>query len=329
MKNKYFLSILFALAFPFLHAQQVTLTLVTSAINAPVDIKNAGDGRLFIVDRSGTIRIIDSTGALLIQPFLDISTKVVSGGEQGLLGLAFDPNYKSNGFFYVNYTRHVDGATTISRFHSTSDANQGDGASEQILLTIYQPFNNHNGGDINFGPDNYLYIGMGDGGSEGDPGNRSQNLDTLLGKILRIDVSDTTVPYKIPADNPFVGKAGRDEIWDYGVHNPWRFSFDRQTGEIWIGDVGQDNYEEIDREAVHSGRGINYGWHCYEGDSAYNLAGCGSKSNDSFLIYTYNHNDGSCAITGGYLYRGTQFPSFSGKYFFADYCIGQILTSLK
>ncbi len=321
MKNKYFLIILFSCSVGLLNAQQVTLVLAAS-VNQPVDIKHAGDKRLFIVSRTGTISILDSNGMVRDQPFLTITDRVFSNGsEQGLLGLAFDPDYKTNGFFYVDYTRKNDGWTRISRFHLTGDPNHCDSTTEQILLTIYQPFSNHNGGDLNFGPDGYLYISMGDGGDRDDPGDRAQHTDSLLGKILRIDVSDSSVSYKIPPDNPFVGTAGRDEVWDYGLRNPWRFSFDRQTGELWIADVGQDQYEEINLEAANSGS-INYGWRCYEGNTAYITTGC-NASNYTFPIYVYDHNNG-CSVTGGYRYRGTQFPAFAGKYFFADYCVGTI-----
>jgi glucose/arabinose dehydrogenase len=319
MKVKFLLPTIFLFTAHLLNAQLVTLSLVSSAFTAPVDIKHAGDKRLFIVERGGTISLFDTSGVLQVLPFLNISSRVKSGSEQGLLGLAFDPEFKTNGFFYVDYTRQTDGSTRISRFHLTGNPNHCDSTTEQILLTIYQPFTNHNGGNLTFGPDGYLYIGMGDGGSGGDPGNRAQNLDSLLGKILRIDVHDSSVAYKIPPDNPFVGKAGRDEIWDYGVRNPWRFSFDHQTNELWIADVGQNKYEEIDLEPAASG-GINYGWRCYEGDSVYNTSGCGPSSDYTFPIYAYDHSSSNCSVTGGYRYRGTQFPAFTGKYFFADYC---------
>lgn len=309
-------------AFQCIHAQELGLTYVTSA-KLPTEIKHAGDGRLFIVEQGGKIRILEVTGTLQTLPFLDITSRVLSGGEQGLLGLAFDPSFNTNGFFYVNYTRQPDGATVISRFKVNGNPNHCDPSTEQPLLTIYQPYPNHNGGHIAFGPDGYLYIGMGDGGSAGDPENRAQNLDSLLGKMLRIDVSNSSVSYQIPSGNPLVGKNGRDEIWDYGLRNPWGWSFDRLTGDLWIADVGQDMVEEINLEHPQSGN-RNYGWRCYEGNSAYNNAGCGPTSDFVFPIYTYYHLDGNCSITGGYRYRGKQYPNLSGKYFYADFCTGII-----
>jgi glucose/arabinose dehydrogenase len=308
------------------------LELVPSpGFNAPVDIANAGDDRLFIVEQDGYIRILNTDGTSSL--FLDIDSKVKSsGGEQGLLGLAFDPNYAVNGYFYVNYTNNTGtGNTVIARYtRNAINPNIADVASEVILLTVVQPFTNHNGGNLEFGPDGYLYIGMGDGGSGGDPGNRAQDLtDQLLGKMLRIDVS--TVPYSIPADNPFVGITGDDEIWQYGLRNPWRFTFDRQTGDMWIGDVGQGNWEEVNFQPASSTGGENWGWRCYEGNATYNAAGCGAMGDYDFPVYVYNHTFGAggFAITGGYVYRGTQFPGMQGYYIYCDYVTGNWWTTVS
>jgi len=308
------------------------LELVPSpGFNSPVDIANAGDDRLFIVEQDGYIRILNTDGTSSL--FLDIDSKVKSSGsEQGLLGLAFDPNYAVNKYFYVNYTNNTaTGNTIIARYtRNAVNPNIADVASEVILLTVVQPFTNHNGGNLEFGADGYLYIGMGDGGSGGDPGNRSQDLtDQKLGKMLRIDVS--TVPYTIPADNPFVGITGDDEIWQYGLRNPWRFSFDRLTGDLWIGDVGQGAWEEVDFQPATSNGGENWGWRCYEGNNTYNIAGCGPIGNYDFPIYVYDHTFGAggFAITGGYVYRGTQNPGMYGYYIFCDYVTGNWWTTVS
>lgn len=304
---------------------QLGLQLVPSpGFNSPVDIANCGDDRLFIVERSGYIRILNPDGTSSL--FLDIDAKVKSsGGEQGLLGLAFDPNYDANGYFYVNYTNNTGtGNTVIARYtRNAVNPDLADVASEVILMTIVQPFSNHNGGNLEFGPDGYLYIGTGDGGSGGDPGNRAQDItDQLLGKMLRIDVS--TVPYSIPADNPFVGVSGDDEIWQYGLRNPWRFSFDSETGDLWIGDVGQGAWEEVNFAPSTSTGGENWGWRCYEGNAEYNTAGCLPIGSYDFPIYAYNHSFavGGYAITGGYVYRGSDYPGMQGYYIFCDYVTG-------
>jgi len=296
-----------------------------SGLSEPVGITNAGDARLFVVEKKGIIRIVNENGQLRDTAFLNIDLKVgPSRGEQGLLGLAFHPNYAQNGYFYVNYTNDA-GNTHIARFRvSANNPNIADPASELVLLSIDQPYDNHNGGDLNFGPDGYLYIGMGDGGSGGDPENRSQNPQSLLGKMLRLDVNKTS-PY-IPADNPYVNEtATRDEIWAFGLRNPWRFSFDRQTGDMWIGDVGQGNWEEISRQPANSKGGENYGWRCYEGDANFNTNGCSAKSNYIFPVIDYSSNGTStgCSVTGGYVYRGTRYPNLQGHYIYADYCSGR------
>ena len=261
----------------------INLQQIATGFNRPVDIVHAGDNRLFIVEQNnGRIRIMDQDGNINPTNFLDIGSRVGStANEQGLLGLAFHPNYASNGYFYVNYTA-TNGNTNISRFTVSANPDVANANSEVILLTVSQPYNNHNGGGIKFGPDGYLYIGMGDGGSGGDPGNRAQNTTNLLGKMLRIDV-DGGSPYSIPVDNPFVNNGSvSNEIWAIGVRNPWRFSFDRQTGDLWIADVGQGDWEEINMQPAASNGGENYGWRCYEGNIAFETAGCSSVS--SFLI---------------------------------------------
>ena len=305
-------------------SQTVGLQTFASGFSSPVAIVNAGDERLFVVQRGGLIRIVNANGTINATPFLSLSSLIVAGGERGLLGLAFHPDYETNGRFYVNYTRSGDGATVIAKYTvSDSDPNVANPASAEILLTIAQPFPNHNGGSLNFGPDGYLYIGMGDGGSGGDPNDYGQNLNSLLGKMLRIDVDGET-GYAIPADNPYVGIAGEDEIWAVGVRNPWKFSFDRQTGDLWIADVGQSEIEEINK-AAYTEAGLNYGWRCYEGNVAFNITGCGGSSNYTFPIAQYTHAaTGGCSLTGGYVYRGTTYPELQNKYVFADYCNNKI-----
>ncbi len=303
-----------------LNTISISLTPFASGLDEPVDIANAGDDRLFVVERSGTIRVVQSDGAVLATPFLDISAEVGDGYvEQGLLGLAFHPDYAANGYFYVNYTDN-NGDTHIARFSvDPGDPNLADPLSEQTVLTVTQPYDNHNGGDLNFGPDGYLYIALGDGGSGGDPDDRAQDLGDLLGKLLRIDVTGVTT-YTIPASNPYTQTVGaRGEIWDPGLRNPWRFSFDRATGDMYIGDVGQDAWEEIDMEPAGSAGARNYGWRCYEGRHPYNTTGCTSIY--IFPIHEYGHNAGR-AVTGGFVYRGNQFPEMAGHYVFADYVFG-------
>jgi len=297
---------------------------VASGFNRPVDIQNAGDDRLFIVEQSGTIRIINGDNTVNSTPFISISVND-NGNEQGLLGLAFHPDYATNGFFYVHYTRS-NGASRISRFGTTDDPDIADPNSEFEILEVDQPFGNHNGGGLVFGDDGFLYIGLGDGGSGGDPGNRAQNPAILLGKMLRIDVDnqDNGLNYAIPDTNPFVDNTSfRGEIWDYGLRNPFRFSFDDETGAMWIGDVGQSAVEEIDRG---TGGGHNYGWRCYEGSSTFNTSGCPDPSELTFPVAEYAH-DNSCgffSVVGGYVYRGADFPTMQGLYFFSDTCADDI-----
>ena len=302
--------------------------VITSGLTSPVAITNAGDGsgRLFITEQTGTVRIFTGT-VLLPTPFLDVHTLVSCCGEQGLLSVAFHPNYATNGFFYVDYT-DVAGNTVIARYHVSGDPNVADPASASILLTIPQPYANHNGGQLQFGADGYLYIGMGDGGSGGDPQNHAQNLNDLLGKILRIDV-DGAPPYAIPPTNPFVGVPNtRPEIWAWGLRNPWRFSFDRLTHDLYVGDVGQNLWEEVDFQPASSPGGENYGWRFMEGFHCYNPpTGC----NDGTLtlpILEYGHNPG-CSVTGGYVYRGTSIPQLHGVYFYGDYCSGIVWGAVR
>lgn len=296
-----------------------------TGLTYPVAITNCGDERLFVVNQSGYIHILDAQGNINSQPFLDIHERVTYGGERGLLGLAFHPDYSGNGYFYVNYVGEENN-THISRFSvSATDPDLADPGSEFNLMTIIQPFTNHNGGDLCFGPDGYLYIGLGDGGSGGDPGNRSQNPLVYLGKMLRIDV-DSGNPYSIPSSNPFYNEPGYlGEIWALGLRNPWRFSFDRLTGDLWIADVGQNAWEEIDFQPAASMGGDNYGWRCYEGDQPYNTSGCGPASGYTFPVHVYPHSDG-CSVTGGYVFRGDPSSTFYGRYFFADYCTDRIWT---
>ncbi len=305
-----------------LSALQVTLEPVATGLTLPVDIVSAGDGsgRLFVVDKPGTIRIIQN-GALLDTPFLDIRGEVGSRStEQGLLGLAFHPQYAQNGFFFIDYTDR-NGNTVVSRFHVSADPNQADPSSEEVILTQAQPAVNHNGGDVMFGPDGNLYIGFGDGGGAGDTYHNGQNRMSWLGTLLRINVD--TLPYTVPADNPFVGDAGAlPEIWAFGLRNPWRFSFDRQTGDLYIGDVGQNIYEEVDVQLAGSAGGQNYGWPIMEGLHCYDASTC-DQTGLTLPVAEYDHSQG-CAISGGYVYRGSQYPQMQGVYLFGDYCSGII-----
>jgi glucose/arabinose dehydrogenase len=308
-------------------AQTINLQSFATGFSSPVEITCApNDARLFVVQQSGLIRILNPNGTINTTPFLTLtSSTILSGGERGLLGLAFHPNYATNGYFYVNYTRAGDGATVIARYSVSADPNIADASSGTVLLTVAQPFSNHNGGSIKFGPDGYLYIGMGDGGSGGDPGNRAQNINENLGKMLRIDV-DSASPYGIPATNPYVGISGNDEIWAIGLRNPWKFSFNRLNGDLWIADVGQNAIEEINKvSAPASNTGLNFGWRCYEGNVPYDNSGCPSYSATYAPIAVYVHGTTNrCSITGGYFYTGSTYPNFANKYFFADYCTGEI-----
>ena len=328
MKNLFLLSFFFACT--CLHAQNLELVEFASGFRSPVDISNAGDDRLFITERDGTVKILNADGSSG-GTFLDIDNMVTSCGggcEIGLLGLAFHPDFAENGFFYVNYTAVGGGNTHISRFSvAANNPSVADPNSEVLLFNIPQPYGNHNGGCIKFGPDGYLYIGMGDGGSGGDPQAFSQNRQSLLGKMLRVDV-DNGSPYSIPADNPFANDDETlDEIWSIGLRNPWRFSFDRETGDMWIADVGQNEWEEIDFEPAGSPGGVNYGWRCREGFETFNNSNCPPASQLTDPVHVYETSSGfgqGCSITGGFVYRGCDFPEFYGKYIYGDYCSSRI-----
>lgn len=297
----------------------IVLSPVVSGLTQPLGITHAADGsgRLFIVEQAGRVRIFRN-GALVPTPFLDITDRVTAGGEQGLLGLAFPPGYAGKGYFYVNYTRVPDGATVVSRFQLSVDPDVALPASEAVLLVVAQPFANHNGGHLAFGPDGYLYIALGDGGSGGDPFGNSQNLASLLGKILRIDVESGVVPYAIPSGNPFA-----NEIWAYGLRNPWRYSFDRVTGDLFIADVGQNLIEEVNFQPAASFGGVNYGWNIMEGSSCFNSLNC-IQAGLTLPVAEYSHTDGNCAVTGGFVYRGAQYPALQGDYLYGDFCSGRI-----
>ncbi len=328
----------------------LVFTPVTGGLSLPVFVTNAGDGsnRLFIVQQGGQVRIFKN-GSLLPTPFLNIAGSVPNftgvNGEQGLLCLVFDPNYSANGIFYITYTTTNPDptfiyTTTLARYHvSTGNPDVADASSGVVLLSIPKKYTNHNGGMIAFGPDGYLYMSMGDGGSGGDPDNNAQNLHTLLGKLLRLDVESTPPPgkmYVIPPTNPFFGSSDpnvKQEIWAYGLRNPWRFSFDRLTGDLYIGDVGQNIEEEVDFQAASSAGGQNYGWHILEANLCYDPSvGCVAPTGYVPPVATYDHgtNDSfGCALTGGYVYRGSNSPSLQGVYFYGDYCSGKVLGLVK
>lgn len=300
---------------------------VAQGFSNPLDVVNArdGSGRLFVVERTGAIRII-TDGSVLDKPFLDISDRVKSSGlEQGLLGLAFPPDYAGRKYFFVNYI-DANGNTKIARYQVTADPDIADPASESIILTIHQPAPNHNGGNLVFGPDGYLWIGTGDGGGQSDQFGNGQNPDTLLAKMLRLDVtSDPTKPYVIPKDNP--GVIGKykvpPEAWAMGLRNPWRYSFDRATGDLWIGDVGQNLIEEVDVVRAGSKGGLNFGWSIMEGPECFRTANC-DKTGLVLPVASYRHGADGCSITGGYVYRGKEFPALQGVYLYGDYCSGRI-----
>jgi uncharacterized protein (TIGR03437 family) len=301
----------------------VSLELVASGLNGPLDIQNAGDGsgRLFLAEQRGVIRVLED-GALDPVPFLDIRTKVSAGGERGLLGLAFPPDFGRKQHFYVNYTRAADGATVVARYRVSGNPGVADPASETVILLLNQPFSNHNGGGLVFGPDGFLYIGTGDGGSAFDPLNNAQNRQSLLGKMLRIDVEGGAVPYGVPPDNPFVhDPTYRPEIWALGLRNPWRYSFDRASGDLWIADVGQGRVEEINLQPSGGG-GENYGWRRMEGTLCVE-EGC-DTAGLTLPVHEYTHSAGECAVTGGFVYRGERSPALRGTYIYSDYCSGRI-----
>ncbi len=330
MKLNFGLSLLLwtiATSFLSLYGQTVDLNTVASGFNDPVDIKNTGDDRLFIVEQGGLIKIIDlSSNSVLPDTFLNVSSLISTGGERGLLSVAFPPDYSTSGKFYVNYT-NTSGSSVIAEYTVSSQNPNLANPNGTVILTFTQPFSNHNGGCMQFGPDGFLYISSGDGGSGGDPGNRAQNNNTLLGKMLRIDVSTGSDgnPYSIPASNQFANSAGSDEIFSTGLRNPWKFSFD--SNDIWIADVGQNATEEINRQPI-TNTSANYGWRCYEGSNNFNVqASCPPVADLVFPVAEYNHSGNGlnkCSITGGYVYRGSAFPNLQGIYFFADFCSNEI-----
>jgi glucose/arabinose dehydrogenase len=300
---------------------EINLEAVATGLNSPVYLTSPpGDARLFVVEQGGRIRIIDN-GQVLGGSFLDISAGISSGGERGLLSLAFHPDYGTNGYFYVNYTDQ-SGDTRVERYTVSGNANVADAQSAKLVLTVAQPFGNHNGGLVTFGPDGMLYIGMGDGGDAGDPGNDGQNRNTLLGALLRIDV-DGGDPYAIPPDNPFVGQGGaRGEIWAYGLRNPWRYSFDAVGGTLYIADVGQNAWEEVNAVASTQA-GVNYGWRLMEGAHCFNPSTNCDQTGLELPVLEYPHSQG-CSVTGGYVYRGSAIAGLGGHYFYGDYCAGSI-----
>jgi glucose/arabinose dehydrogenase len=282
----------------------------------------SGDPRLFVVEKGGLVKIVKD-GTVLSTPFLDLSGLISNGGEQGLLGLAFDPQYAASGRFFVSYT-NTAGDNVLASYQVSSNADVAAAGSGVIRLTVGQPYDNHNGGHIAFGPDGYLYMGIGDGGSGGDPDGNGQDRNDLLGSILRLDVSGAT-GYAVPVSNPLVGVAGtRGELWNWGLRNPWRFSFDRSSGDLYIGDVGQGEREEIDvgTTATGGGKGANYGWSIMEGTRCYNAGSC-DMTGLTLPVLDYTHSDG-CSVTGGYVYRGTAIPDLAGTYLYADYCSGWV-----
>ena len=313
-------------------ASNVKLTPIVSGLNRPLYVTGAGDGsnRLFLVEQSGDIWIIED-GVKLEQPFLDVSSLISPSAlsnnytEQGLLGLAFHPDYENNGQFFINYT-DLAGDTVVARYNvSLSNPNIADANSAQIIFQISQPFDNHNGGQIEFGPDGYLYISLGDGGSANDPLGAGQNTMLLLGSMLRIDV-DSELPYAIPEDNPFVGDdSGADEIWAYGLRNVWRFSFDRATGDLYMADVGQNLWEEINFQPADSAGGENYGWNVWEASHPFAR---GTAENHVLPFAEYSTSLG-CAVTGGYVYRGQAIPDLEATYLFGDFCSGQVWASYR
>jgi glucose/arabinose dehydrogenase len=307
-------------------AANVRLTEVADGFNRPLYLTHAGDGsgRLFVLEQGGRVYILQE-GQRLDTPFLDLTTLVSADAnsfgytERGLLGLAFAPDYATSGIFYVNYTDRA-GDSVVARYRVSADANVADSVSAEIILTVDQPYANHNGGHLAFGPDGYLYIGFGDGGSQGDPQGNGQRLDTLLGKLLRIDVSGET-GYTIPADNPFVGTPdAQPEIWAYGLRNPWRFTFDRATGDLYIGDVGGSAWEEINFQPADSTGGENYGWSLFEASQARTAAGSDGLT---MPIAEYSHSEG-VSVTGGYVYRGERIPDLQGIYLYGDFGFGTI-----
>jgi len=301
-------------------AVELTANEVVSGLTSPVHLAAPpGDARLFIVEQVGRIRIVDAGGQLLGTPFLEIVGQVDGEPEGGLLSMAFHPQFQSNGFVYINYT-NTAGHTVLERYTVSGDPNRLDSSSAKLIIQINQPRSNHNGGQLQFGPDGMLYIFMGDGGGAGDPDDAGQDLDTLLGKILRIDV-DGGDPFSIPSDNPFVGVSGaRGEIWALGLRNPWRSSFDPTVGMLYVADVGQDAFEEVNAVSAAQG-GVNYGWNTMEGSSCFNGGSC-DMTGLTLPVEEYALTGGTCAVTGGHVYRGAAIPQIQGHYFYSDFCAG-------
>jgi glucose/arabinose dehydrogenase len=309
------------------------LERVVEGLADPINIAHAGNGsgRLFINEQAGRVRVVEPDGTLRAEPFVDLADRVRGGGEQGLLGLAFHPDFEVNRRLFVHYSRLADGATVLSELTAANDGQSADPDSERVLLVVEQPYGNHNGGQVAFGPDGYLYLGLGDGGSGGDPHGNGQNRQTLLGKILRLDVDANPTggkPYSIPPNNPFADGGiapgeGLAEIWAFGLRNPWRFSFDRTYGDLYIGDVGQGAWEEVDRQPGDSLGGENYGWNVMEGRHCL-AAGC-DQAELVKPVAEYDHSLG-CSIIGGYVYRGSLQPDLVGVYVFADVCSGRLFT---
>jgi glucose/arabinose dehydrogenase len=307
----------------------LALELVASGFSDPTAITHAGDGsgRLFVVERGGRIRIVNPDGSVSAQPFLDISSRVLTSGlEQGLLGLVFHPSYATTGRFFVNYTRQPDGANMIAEFLVSSSPDVADPASERALIGIADPAPNHNGGGLAFGPDGYLYIALGDGGGQNDQFGNAQNVNSLLGKILRIDVNAPPAadrPYAIPPGNPFAAGGGAPEIWAIGMRNPWRISFDREWGDLYIADVGGGSWEEIDRQPADAPGGLNYGWPIMEGRHC--LSTSCTTAGYVEPIAEYGHDLG-CSVIGGHVYRGQDQPELNGIYVLGDWCSGLVFT---
>jgi glucose/arabinose dehydrogenase len=293
---------------------------ITSGLSNPVFLAQPlDDGRIFVVEQPGRIRLVKN-GVLQTTPFLDISSRVLSGGERGLLSVAFHPQYATNRFFYVYFTTQTNGDIRIERFTTTANPEVADPATSKLIITApHSTYANHNGGLVSFGLDGMLYAGLGDGGAAGDPLGNGQNFNALLGSLLRVDISGD--PYSSPLSNPFVGQAGkRGEIWAKGLRNPWRYAFDAPTGLLYIADVGQGAREEIDVVPATQG-GVNYGWNVMEGTSCYNATSC-TQTGFTLPILDYGHTGGACSITGGYVYRGSAIPAIRGHYFYSDYCAG-------
>jgi len=310
-------------------ASQFQLEMVADGFPRALHVTHAGDGsgRLFVLQQDGIIRVIAADGSTVEAPFLDVSDLIsadpLGNGytERGLLGLAFHPDYETNGTFFIDYTEANSHDSIVARYQVSDDPNVADATSAEELLRVAQPFGNHNGGHLAFGPDGYLYISLGDGGSSGDPMGNGQQPDTLLGTLLRIDV-DTEDGYAIPADNPFVGdETGADEVWAYGLRNVWRFSFDDLTGDMYLGDVGQNRWEEINYQPAGVG-GLNYGWNAFEGRHPY--SGAAAPANAVLPVTEYQHVSGHCSVTGGYLYRGENVPTLQNAYVYGDFCSGQL-----